>query len=282
MNTVGIFIKPLHAQAKTLASRCAAWFAQRNIRVLALEETAAAIGVQSCPPEQLREEIQLAVVFGGDGTLMAAARQLDARPIPLLGVNLGRLGFMAEVSPENVFPMLEKVISGDFTISERMALNATVRRAGREIARMRALNDIVITKGALARIIDIETRLGNDPATFRADGLIVATPTGSTAYNLAAGGPIVSPELRCLIVTPICPHTLTNRPLIVPEREVIRVTLRYDEQKAVYATADGQVGIPLESHDEVEIRSVHPGVQLIRGQEYSYFEVLRSKLHWGI
>ena len=282
MNTVGIFIKPSHAQAKALASSCTAWLEQRNIRVLALEETAAAIGAQPCTPEQLRKEIQLAVVFGGDGTMIAAARQLDAHPIPILGVNLGRLGFMAEVSPENVFPMLEKVLAGDFTVSERMALNATVRRAGQEIASMRALNDIVITKGALSRIIDIEMQLGDDPATFRADGLIVATPTGSTAYNLAAGGPIVRPELRCLIVTPICPHSLTNRPLIVPEQEVIRVTLRYDEQNAVYATADGQVGIPLESHDEVEIRSVHPGVQLVCGQEYSYFEVLRSKLHWGI
>ena len=282
MNTVGIFIKPSHTQAKALASSCAAWFAQRNIRVLALEETAAAVGAQSCAPEQLHEEIQLAVVFGGDGTLIAAARQLDARPIPILGVNLGRLGFMAEVSPENVFPMLEKVLSGDFTISERMTLSATVWRAGQEIARVRALNDIVITKGALARIIDIETRLGDVPATFRADGLIVATPTGSTAYNLAAGGPIVSPELHCLIVTPICPHTLTNRPLIMPEREVIRVTVRCDDHNAVYTTADGQVGIPLKSGDEVEIRSAHPGVQLVCGQEYSYFEVLRSKLHWGI
>ncbi|MBQ6668909.1 MAG: NAD(+)/NADH kinase [Deltaproteobacteria bacterium] len=282
MNTVGIFTKPSHAQAEVLASRCVAWFAQQGIRVLALKETAAAIGAQSCTPEQLREEIQLAVVFGGDGTLIAAARQLEARPIPILGVNLGRLGFMAEVSPENIFPILKKVISGDFTISERMALSATVWRAGQEIARVRALNDIVITKGALARIIDIETRIDDVPATFRADGLIVATPTGSTAYNLAAGGPIVSPELRCLIVTPICPHTLTNRPLIVPEQEVIHVTVRHDEQNVVYATADGQVGVPLKNRDEVEIRSTHPGVPLIRGQEYSYFEVLRRKLHWGI
>ena len=282
MNTVGIFTKPSHSQAEVLASRCVAWFAQQGIKTLALKETASAIGAQSCTPERLREEIQLAVVFGGDGTLIAAARQLEARPIPILGVNLGRLGFMAEVSPENIFPILKKVISGDFTISERMALSATVWRAGQEIARVRALNDIVITKGALARIIDIETRIDDVPATFRADGLIVATPTGSTAYNLAAGGPIVSPELRCLIVTPICPHTLTNRPLIVPEQEVIRVTVRHDEQNAVYATADGQVGVPLKNRDEVEIRSVHPGVQLIRGQEYSYFEVLRRKLHWGI
>ncbi|MBQ7249137.1 MAG: NAD(+)/NADH kinase, partial [Deltaproteobacteria bacterium] len=178
MNTVGIFTKPSHAQAEVLASRCVAWFAQQGIQVLALKETAAAIGAQSCSPQRLREEIQLAVVFGGDGTLIAAARQLEARPIPILGVNLGRLGFMAEVSPENIFPILKKVISGDFTISERMALSATVWRAGQEIARVRALNDIVITRWGKLRVVDLNIYVdGTFLCSYRADGIIVSTPT---------------------------------------------------------------------------------------------------------
>ena len=194
------------------------------------------------------------IVLGGDGTLLSVARQVWNRNIPILGVNLGGLGFLTEITLDELYPVLEKVLQDDFTINEREVLNAGVIRSGKRIAEFIVLNDAVINKGALARIIDLETTINDEYlSTFRSDGLIISTPTGSTAYNLSAGGPIVYPSLHTIIITPICPHTLTIRPIIIPDDVKIRALLKSSNEE-VTLTLDGQQGFSLEFEDVVEVR----------------------------
>jgi NAD+ kinase len=198
-----------------------------------------------------------------------------------LGVNLGGLGFLTEITRDELFPVLEQVIRGDFRTHDRVALKASVVRKKETIAAFRVLNDAVINKGALARIIYLKTTInGEYVATFRADGLILSTPTGSTAYSLSAGGPIVYPSLSTIIITPICPHTLTNRPIIIPDHVVVRTTLE-SESEEVFLTLDGQVGCPMERGDTLEVRKAPGRVQLIESPYKGYFEVLRTKLGWA-
>jgi len=231
--------------------------------------------------EHVGEGANLIVVLGGDGTLLSVARNLKGRDVPILGVNLGGLGFLTEISPDEFTEMLENVTRGDYDISRRIMLDVTVRREGSTVFEFAVLNDAVITKDALARIIDIETHVnGEYLTTFKSDGLIFSTPTGSTGYSLAAGGPILYPSMKNIIVTPICPHMLTNRPIILPEKVSIKAILKSKDEKVVL-TLDGQIGFPLEFGDEILIKESSHVVSLVKSSSKGYFEILRTKLKWG-
>jgi NAD+ kinase len=228
-----------------------------------------------------RRPPDLVVVIGGDGTLLSAARSVAERPRPILGINLGGLGFLTETSLEEMEQVVGEVLDGRYTLEQRMALEASLVRAGRTILRQTVLNDVVITKSALARIVDLDLSIDRRfVATCKADGLIVSTPTGSTAYSLSAGGPIIHPAMEALLVAPICPHTLTLRPLLVPVASRIEILLRTGDSE-VYLTLDGQVGHPLEERDRVRVRRARAPVLMVRSGRKTFFEVLRHKLHWG-
>jgi NAD+ kinase len=225
--------------------------------------------------------VDVSVALGGDGTILGVARILGDVDVPILAVNLGGLGFLTEIPLPELFHSLDRVFSGDYKILERSMLNARLIRENREIAKQRVLNDVVINKAALARMIDLETTIDNQSVTtFKADGLIISTPTGSTAYNLAAGGPILYPRLRATVLTPICPHTLTNRPIVVPETSIIRVQL-ITRKEDVTLTLDGQIGFEMLPKDTVEIRKAAKSLKMIQFPENNFFDVIRKKLHWG-
>ncbi len=282
MRRFGIYAKRNHPGAVELAREVTAWLQQRGFEVLHDQPLAEEMGdVPGYSGASIPAMVHLIIVLGGDGTLISVARQVGDLRTPILGVNLGSLGFLTEITLGELFPVLERVVKGDFRVSSRMMLDAVVHRKGKEISRYRVLNDVVINKGALARIIDMEAWV--DQAyltTFKADGLIIASPTGSTAYNLAAGGPIIYPGLHCLVISPICPHTLTNRPIIVSDESLIRIEVKFQDEDVVF-TADGQVGMPLMGGDVVEVRRSRSSTQLIKSPDRDYFEVLRAKLRWG-
>jgi NAD+ kinase len=237
--------------------------------------------IDGFPGEEISKRVDVLVVLGGDGTLLGAARMISGKNVPILGVNAGGLGFLTEITTEELFPVMEKILSGDFRISERCLLQVELNRMGQTMAHHMVLNDAVINKGALNRMIDLETYIGDDyVTTYKADGLIMSTPSGSTAYSLSAGGPIVYPSLDSILITPICPHTLTNRPLLVPDDADVRVQIG-SKGGEVYLTFDGRVGLALEDGDSVHLRKAKEVVKLIRSPHRSYFEVLRSKLRWG-
>ncbi|MGZ3495031.1 MAG: NAD(+)/NADH kinase, partial [Thermodesulfobacteriota bacterium] len=234
MNRIGIIAKKNKPEAVTLAGHLAEWLGPKKVEVYIEEEMGKLLSQttskrywKSIKREEIPTDIEMIVVLGGDGTLLSVARQVWNKNIPILGVNLGGLGFLTEITLDELYPVLEKVLRNDFEINEREVLNAGVIRNGKRIAEFIVLNDAVINKGALARIIDLETTInGEYLSTFRSDGLIISTPTGSTAYNLSAGGPIVYPSLHTIIITPICPHTLTIRPIIIPDDVKIRALLK--------------------------------------------------------
>jgi len=224
------------------------------------------------------------IVLGGDGTLLSVADCIGSAgvDVPILGVNFGGLGFLTEATLPELYPSLESALSGRARVEERMMLNATTTRAGATLPEHHALNDVVITKAARARMTDLCVSLGDEFVTrVKADGLIVATPTGSTAYNLAAGGPILQPVLDAIVLTPIAPHMLTNRPIVIPAASLVRVQPMMNERDEIYVTFDGQAGYQLEAGDEVRIRRADRRVRLIRPSTRSYFEVLRQKLKWN-
>ena len=282
MKNIGIYAKHNHPDAVTVARETVDWLKKRGIEVFLDKPLAESLGDRTgYAGDSIPGMVDLIIVLGGDGTLISVARQVGDLRVPILAVNLGSLGFLTEVTLPELHSVLEMVIHGEFTVSERMMLDTVIRRGGREVGRYEVLNDIVINKGALARIIDMEACVdGAYLTTFKADGLIIATPTGSTAYNLAAGGPIVHPGLNCLVISPICPHTLTNRPIIVSEEAVIRVEVKFLDQDVVF-TADGQVGMPLQGGDIVEVRKSPNCTLLVKSPFKDYFEVLRTKLRWG-
>jgi len=229
---------------------------------------------------ELAREADLIVVLGGDGTLLSIARRTEAR-VPILGVNLGELGFLTEVVEAEAMPMLARVIAGRYQLDRRMTLAARLERGGRVRARYRAVNDVVITHGAVARIVDFTVAVDGLPfATYRADGMIVATPTGSTAYSLSVGGPIVEPTVQVLLLSPISPHTLSNRPVVLRPSAAVRITIGRRESDALL-TIDGQEGTRLAAGDVVEVRQGRSPVSLVHSPHRTYYEVLRSKRGWG-
>jgi NAD+ kinase len=282
IRTVGIISRPRRADISKVVPPLLEWLIARGVKVFVDPETAASIGTvaDERPREELPGLADLLIVLGGDGTLLAAARLENARNVPILPVNLGGLGFLTSVTLGELYAILDQVFARENRISERVMLGVEVTRSGNTIDRQRALNDAVINKGAVARIIDFELTInGEFVCCYKADGLIISTPTGSTAYSLSAGGPIVYPSVEALVVTPICPHTLTNRPLVVPDAGRIEVAFHGDER--VYLTVDGQVGRQLEPGDRVVVVRGVEKLHLVRPARQTYFEVLRDKLKWG-
>lgn len=222
------------------------------------------------------------VVLGGDGTLLGAARRVGRFGSPILGVNLGGLGFLTGIPFERLYPVIEMMINGRLEVESRVMLETKVLRKRKVVCRFEVLNDVVINKGTLARIIDLGVAINEEfLTTFRADGLIISTPTGSTAYNLSAGGPILYPTMETFILTPICPFTLTNRPIIIPDTSVIQIKIKNESEEAVLLTFDGQVGFDLYYDDKVIIRKSEKKIKLFRPPDHSYFNILRTKLMWG-
>ncbi len=282
MKCAGIIAKHTDPRAAKIVSDLCEWLTSRGREVVLDRETAA---IAKCGAGTVRSKIpdlcDFLIVIGGDGTLLSAARVVGTTGKPILGVNLGSLGFLTAITLEELYPVLEKIFSYDFDYDERMMLVAHVHRLGERVANYTVLNDVVITKGALAKIIDIETTVGEMYlSTFKADGLIISTPTGSTGYNLSAQGPIVYPTLRTIVITPICPHTLTNRPLVIPDDMQIRAALR-SEETDVFLTLDGQVGFGLRRGDVVEVKKADAPLRFFRSPFKDYYAVLRTKLKWG-
>ncbi len=282
LKTYGIITKKNKPEALDLTKAIVAWLDKKGIKTLVDREVAENIGhPHFVERDDIPPNVDLIVVLGGDGTLLSVARQKSIASTPILGINLGGLGFLTETFKEETFQALEKVVGGDFETDKRLMLKASVYRGGKVVGESTVLNDVVINKGALARIIDLETHIdGGYLATFKADGLILSTPTGSTAYSLAAGGPIVYPSLDSIIMNPICPHTLANRPLVLPDSSEIKIILKSANQD-VHITLDGQEGMPLNGEDIVEVRKAGSHIHLIKSSSKTYFELLRTKLRWG-
>jgi NAD+ kinase len=289
LTRVGIVAKRgLHASAEHL-DRLATWLNARGIEPVFETDTAplarAAGGAAVRSREELPRDVQLVIVLGGDGTLLSMATRIAhaERETPILGINFGSLGFLTETRIDELYTSLEACVNGTAAIDERAMLRADVRRAGASFDSRIVLNDVVFTKAALSRIIELSVSVSTGLVTkVKADGLIVATATGSTAYNLAAGGPIVHPRVDALVLTPIAPHTLTNRPIVIPGNEVIEIRPQIDQSMDdIFVTYDGQSGYQLQHGDVVSIRQSDRKLRLIKAPARSYFEVLREKLKWG-
>jgi NAD+ kinase len=279
---VVVLAKPGTREGQRIASELGSWLGARGVAVRFDEDTARALsrrdGIRAgtIPPGT-----DLVIVAGGDGTLLSAARLAGPLGIPILGVNFGGLGFMTELQPEELYTALARVLRGAYTIEEREALRVRVRRGRKILGEYALLNDAVVTKTALARMLLIELRIDAElVATYTSDGLIIATPTGSTAYNLSAGGPILDPRMSAFVIAPICPHTMSYRPLVVPGSVRIEVTLRSVTEEA-YLTLDGQVGFPMRQRDAIVVDRHPRSVRLLRVARRGFFEVLQRKLHWG-
>jgi NAD+ kinase len=266
---VVIVTKPKQAEVARVAGELALWLKAKNV-------TASLVDGDTRP-----SSADLVVVLGGDGTLLAAARILGDLQVPIVAINYGSLGFLTEVTLDEMYPALERVLAGEFATQMRMMVDVQVVRAGKPVAEYRALNDVVINKGTLSRMIELEARVdGQYVSRFRADGLIVSTPTGSTAYNLSAGGPIIHPTMEAMVLTPICSHTLTNRPLVLSENVQVEITLR-SAQDDVFVTVDGQVGENLKMDDRLMVEKSGTALKLVAPIDKNYFDVLRGKLKWG-
>lgn len=278
---IGIICKHDNPPAWELAGKLKVWLDERSIETILDRGTASYLGLQGVPKEEIPDRADAIVVFGGDGTLLSVARLIEEKGTPIIGVNLGTLGFLTTVPVDQIYPTMEMVLLGQYKVQERILLVVSIKREGKVISSNHVLNDMVINKGALARIIDLDTFIdGKFLTTFRADGLIVYTPTGSTGYSLSANGPIVHPSLSCLGITPICPHTLTNRPLILPDTVVFEAAIR-SETEDVYLTLDGQVGFLLKPMDVVEAKVASNKIYIVISPMEDYYHMLRTKLKWG-
>lgn len=285
---VGIVAKSRLRAAIPHLAEIATWLESRGVEPVFESATAALLAsagpVRVLDRLPLAREVDMVVVLGGDGTLLSMANCIGVAGsvTPILGVNFGSLGFLTEVTLPELYPSLEAALSGAVRVEERMMLRASLFRSGEAFADHIALNDVVVTKGARSRMIDLSVWVGDEFVTrVKADGLIVATPTGSTAYNLSAGGPIIQPTLDALLLTPIAPHTLTNRPIVIPAASPVRVQPHIEERAEVFVTFDGQDGFQVQADDEIRIRRADRPMRLIRPSTRSYFEVLREKLKWG-
>lgn len=279
---IGIVSKPGRADSPELLAKLLPWLEARGVAYSLDRVTARYVGREGgFDRAALDEDFDLMIVLGGDGTLLSVARGVGKRETPLLAVNMGGLGFMMTTGPGEIFSVLEDTLAGDYEVQCRTVLEAKVVRAGAPIASYLALNDIVVNKAAIARLLQLEIFINEEfMCIYRADGLIVSTPTGSTAYSLAAGGPIMLPSVEALCVTPICPHTLSNRPVVVPQHASIHVVFQGGDD-TTYMTVDGQVGLNLQIGDRIEAAKAAHSVRVVQPQNVRFFDVLRSKMHWG-
>lgn len=281
IRTVGVFAKPNVASAQNILPKLLEWLSARGMAARLDGVAAGYIGAKGLAREGVAEGCDLAIVLGGDGTLLSAARALAGRPIPLLAVNLGGLGFLTAIPVDGLYPALERALAGEQKLTRRGLLHVAVRRDGKIVNEYAALNDVVIAKSSIARIVDLDVWAGDTfLCQYKADGLIVSTPTGSTAYSLAAGGPIVYPTVNAVCITPICPHTLTNRPILIPGDLPVRVVGHLKDGDS-FLTVDGQVGGALAPGDAVECSASKSEVLLVVPPDKTFFDVLRQKLKWG-
>lgn len=265
-----------------IAMELGRWLERRGVKMQYEEQTAAAAGrSDGIPLEEISPQTDLAIITGGDGTLLWVARTVAPLGIPLLGVNLGSLGFLTELQPDELYRGMEQVLAGSYTIEERHTLRVRYVPRGGTPQEYAVLNDAVITKSALARMIRISVRVGEDyVVSYTSDGLIVSSPTGSTAYSLSAGGPILDPRMAAFVIAPICPHTMTHRPLVVPGDVSVEVSLDSDGEE-VYLTLDGQLGFPFHRGDSLIVDDHPHKTRLVRVAQRGFFEILRRKLRWG-
>jgi NAD+ kinase len=288
IKSIGVIVKPHQPDALETLCALTRWLNERDIAFVGLPEIEreqiehkTGCSIQVVTEGEMPERVDLMLVLGGDGTMIATGRMLGDNQIPVLGVNYGGLGYLAEFPIEEMFPALEAILAGEYKVQQRLMLRVELWRGDELVTQSRVLNDVVINKSALARIIEIEAYLNDQFVnSFRADGLIVATPTGSTAYNLSAGGPIIFPSMNAMVITPICPFTLSNRPIVVPDDSMIEVRL-ITENEEVALTLDGQVGFALQPGDRILIRKSNTAFNLVQPPNRNYFEVLRNKLKWG-
>lgn len=280
--TIGICLKPDQPELGAVVRDLETWLTDRGYTVRLGKQSAEATNQSGMHRHELAANVDLIIVLGGDGTLLAVARASGSRPVPILGVNLGMLGFLAEISREELYETLEEVLQGKFHVEQRMRLEVTLLRDGETVDEFLALNDAVIAKTALSRLVDLETSADGVPVTtYHGDGLIVSTPTGSSAYSLSAGGPLVLPGFEAVLLTPICPHTLTQRPLVLPADSNVEIRLQDTRGAEIQLTVDGQVGCEVRGGDCVQVRrSEHP-VRLLVPPGRNRFEVMRRKLRWG-
>jgi NAD+ kinase len=282
IRTIGISLKSDQPQIGGLVRELEKWLQDRSIEVLLGPHAAEASGLPGKPRSDIVDKVDLMVVLGGDGTLLSVARSIGERSVPVLGVNLGTLGYLAEISLDELFPTLERVLARDLRTETRMRLDVCAERDGREIGRYLALNDAVIARTALSRMVDLQTWVDDfTVTTYHGDGLIAATPTGSSAYSLSAGGPLLMPGISAIVLTPICPHALTHRPVVLPEACRVMVELLDRRGGEVNLTVDGQVGCELVEGDRITVCASDWPLQMLVPAERNRFEVMRNKLRWG-
>ena len=283
MTRVGLVAKPDAPEAPALLRRLVEWLTSRGLSVSLEKETAGLVpsaAAAAVRKSDLPGQCDFIIVLGGDGTLLSMARAVGDLGVPLLGINLGGLGFLTATTVEEAVAAVDAYLGGRMAIDERMMLAARVVRRGQSVGEYAALNDVVITKSAMSRIINLEVSVQGEYATaYRADGLIISTPTGSTAYCLSAGGPILFPTMDAVVIVPIASHTLTNRPIVLPGHQRIDVTLKTDQD--VMLTIDGQIGVNLNEHDTVQVEQAASRIRLVRFPRTDFFSVLRTKLKWG-
>jgi len=281
LNTFGILTKPQFPEINTILGDLIRWLDRKKKRVLLGSRTAGLMGQSHLHSnDQVAAGSDCIIVLGGDGTMLSAARLVEERSVPILGINMGGLGFLTEATVDDLYPSLEKVCAHEYSLDHRLRLQAEITHHNGTKEQATALNDIVLSKGSVGRMIKVHMQLGEQFVTnLRGDGIIVSSPTGSTAYSLSAGGPILDPSLESLLVTPISPHTLTHRPLIVPSQVSLIITLTSPE--GAMASIDGQIDIPMECQDIITISTSPNRTRLIRFPDRTYYDVLRSKLKWG-
>ncbi|HTR62590.1 MAG TPA: NAD(+)/NADH kinase [Candidatus Binataceae bacterium] len=283
IKSIGLVVKRNQPKALSIAQKLAHYIRSRHTSPIAETEIATRIDAEPVSREQLAERADFVIVLGGDGTLLGVARLTAARGTPILGVNLGGLGFLTQVAVDEAQQAVDRMLRGDFEVDRRITLEVLVQRATNDLRRMDrfvAVNDVVLNRGPLGRMLQLEVRANGEPfCTYRADGLIIATPTGSTAYALSAGGPIVFPTLGVVVLAPICPHTLSNRPIVLPDSFEIEVRVKVSDHDATL-TVDGQESSMVGAEDSIRVKRGSHGVSLVRS-EHGYFEVWRNKLRWG-
>ncbi len=282
MKKIGVFCKPKAPLGATTLYKLIPWLRERSCKVLCDSDTAAIVKESSSlSREEIACQADLLIVLGGDGTLLGVARKTHPYNVPILAVNLGNLGFLTEVTLDELYPSLENILAGKYDVEHRMLLNTCIWRNGNKAEDHNVLNDVVISKGAVARVLNLQVLVnGQYMTSYRADGLIIATPTGSTAYSLSAGGPIIHPSMHTLVLSPICPFTLTNRSILIPDQSIIQVKLA-GEYEDVRITLDGQEGCDMNVEDTLEIQKTKTTLKMIPGPNKNYYQTLRQKLHWG-